>query len=123
MIGDRVGGNRCDFDPLPAEARTRHRHHYYGRTYYGIRYCRCSRGHHRALVVGGVAGAVAGQSIIGHGLLGAAAGGVGGAVAGRSDRPQHDRPSSLLLRPLDARTGVRCPFTRSKRRSFGRGSA
>jgi hypothetical protein len=33
-------------------------------------------------VVGGVAGAVAGPSIIGHGLLGAVAGGVGGAVAG-----------------------------------------
>jgi hypothetical protein len=67
---------------VPAEARTRHRHHhYYGRTYYGHRYCRRSPAT-TGTVVGGVAGAVAGPSIIGHGLLGAVAGGVGGAMAG-----------------------------------------
>lgn len=67
-----------------ADAATRHHrhHHYYGRTAYAHR-CRYSSGG-TGLVVGGVAGAVAGPSIIGHGLLGAAAGAVGGAVAGRA---------------------------------------
>jgi hypothetical protein len=65
-----------------ADARTRHhRHHYYGSTAYHR--CRYSSGG-TGLIVGGVAGAVAGPSIIGHGLLGAAAGAVGGAVAGRA---------------------------------------
>ncbi len=68
---------------VPAEAATRHRHHYYGRTHYRHKVCRYSRGTTGA-VVGGVAGAVAGPSIIGHGLLGAAAGGVGGLIAGRA---------------------------------------
>ena len=69
---------------VPADARTRHRHHhYYGRTAYHYRTCRHSSGG-TGLIVGGVAGAVAGPSIIGHGLLGAAAGAVGGAVAGRA---------------------------------------
>src|SRR5438128_3332382 len=69
---------------VPADARTRHHHHhYYGRTAYHYRACRYSPGS-TGLVVGGVAGAVAGPSIIGHGLLGAAAGAVGGAVAGRA---------------------------------------
>jgi uncharacterized protein YcfJ len=63
----------------PADAR--HRHHYYGRTYYAHKVCRRSSAT-TGTVVGGVAGAVAGPSIIGHGLLGAAAGAVGGAVAG-----------------------------------------
>lgn len=68
---------------VPADA-ARYRHHrYYGRTYYGHRVCRYSRGSTGA-VVGGVAGAVAGPSLIGHGLLGAAAGAVGGVVAGRA---------------------------------------
>ena len=67
----------------PADAAVRHRHHYYGRTYYRHKVCRYSRGTTGA-VVGGVAGAVAGPSIIGHGLLGAAAGAVGGVVAGRA---------------------------------------
>ena len=67
---------------VPADARTRH-HHYYGKTAYHYRTCRHSSGG-TGLVVGGVAGAVAGPSIIGHGLLGAAAGAVGGAVAGRA---------------------------------------
>jgi alanine dehydrogenase len=69
---------------VPADAATRHhRHHYYGRTAYHYRYCRRSNGG-TGLIVGGVAGAVAGPSIIGHGVLGAIAGGVGGAVAGRA---------------------------------------
>jgi uncharacterized protein YcfJ len=68
----------------PASAATRHhRHHYYGRTAYHYRACRHSPGS-TGLVVGGVAGAVAGPSIVGHGLLGAAAGAVGGAIAGRA---------------------------------------
>jgi hypothetical protein len=68
---------------VPADARTRHHHHYYGKTAYHYRTCRHSSGG-TGLIVGGVAGAVAGPSIIGHGLLGAAAGAVGGAVAGRA---------------------------------------
>lgn len=65
----------------PADATTRHRHHYYSRTAYRHKVCRRSSAT-TGTVVGGVAGAVAGPSIIGHGLLGAAAGAVGGAVAG-----------------------------------------
>ena len=64
---------------VPADAR--HRHHYYGRTAYRHKVCRRSPAT-TGTVVGGVAGAVAGPSIIGHGLLGAVVGGVGGAVAG-----------------------------------------
>ena len=65
----------------PADARHR-RHHYYGRTYYGQRYCRYSSGT-TGLVAGGVGGAVVGSKVIG-GPLGAIAGAVGGAVAGRA---------------------------------------
>lgn len=65
----------------PADARTRHRHHYYGRTHYRHKVCRRSSAT-TGTVVGGVAGALAGPSIIGHGLAGAVVGGVGGAVAG-----------------------------------------
>ena len=70
----------------PASAATRHhhhRHHYYGRTAYYHHGCRYSNGG-TGLLAGGVVGAVAGPSIIGHGLLGAAAGAVGGAIAGRA---------------------------------------
>ena len=67
---------------VPAEARTHH-HHYYGRTAYAQKYCRHSSGT-TGLVAGGVAGAVVGQSVVGHGLLGTAAGAVGGALAGRA---------------------------------------
>jgi hypothetical protein len=67
---------------VPAGAATRHhRHHYYGRTAYRHKVCRRSPAT-TGTVVGGVAGAVAGPSIVGHGLLGAVVGGVGGAVAG-----------------------------------------
>lgn len=66
---------------VPADATTRHRHHYYGRTAYRHKVCRRSPAT-TGTVVGGVAGAVAGPSIVGHGLLGAVVGGVGGAVAG-----------------------------------------
>src|SRR2546430_16127919 len=71
---------------VPADAR--HRHHYYGRTYYRHKVCRRSSAT-TGTVVGGVAGAVAGPSIIGHGILGAVAGGGGGAGAcgGRQRRP------------------------------------
>jgi hypothetical protein len=58
-------------------------HHYHGRTVYAYRACRHSPGT-AGLVTGGVVGAVAGPSIIGHGVLGAVAGGVGGALAGRA---------------------------------------
>ena len=67
---------------VPADARVR-RHHYYGRTYYGHRYCRYSSGT-TGLVAGGVTGAVVGHSLIGGGLAGTALGAVGGAVAGRA---------------------------------------
>lgn len=66
---------------VPADGATRHRHHYYGRTAYRHKVCRRSHAT-TGTVVGGVAGAVAGPSIVGHGLLGAVVGGVGGAVAG-----------------------------------------
>lgn len=69
------------FEVAPAEAR--HRHHYYGRTTYRHKVCRYSSGR-TGLIAGGVAGAVAGPGLIGHGLLGAAAGAVGGAIAGRA---------------------------------------
>lgn len=65
---------------VPAQAR--HRHHYYGRTYYGHRYCRYSSGT-TGLVAGGVGGAVVGSKVIG-GPVGLVAGAVGGAVAGRA---------------------------------------
>jgi uncharacterized protein YcfJ len=66
---------------VPANATTRHRHHYYGRTAYKHKVCRRSPAV-TGTVVGGVAGAMVGHSVLGHGLLGAAAGAVGGAVAG-----------------------------------------
>jgi len=66
---------------VPAQATTRHRHHYYGRTAYRHKVCRRSPAT-TGTVVGGVTGAVVGHSLIGHGLLGVAAGAVGGAVAG-----------------------------------------
>jgi len=63
-----------------ADAATRH-HRYHSSTRYRHKICRRSSAT-TGTVVGGVAGAVAGPSIIGHGLLGVAAGAVGGAVAG-----------------------------------------
>jgi hypothetical protein len=66
---------------VPAGARTHHRHHYYGRTAYTHKVCRRSNAA-AGKVAGGVAGAVVGHSLIGHGLLGVAAGAVGGVVAG-----------------------------------------
>ena len=66
---------------VPADARTHHRHHYYGRTAYRHKVCRRSPAV-TGTVVGGVTGAVVGHSLLGHGLLGTAAGAVGGAVAG-----------------------------------------
>ena len=65
---------------VPADAR--HRHHYYGRTYYRHKVCRYSSGT-TGLVAGGVGGAVVGSKVIG-GPVGAIAGAVGGAVAGRA---------------------------------------
>jgi uncharacterized protein YcfJ len=66
---------------VPAYARTHHRHHYYGRTAYRHKVCRRSPAV-TGTVVGGVAGAVVGHSVLGHGLLGTVGGAVGGAVAG-----------------------------------------
>lgn len=67
---------------IPAEAATRHhRHHYYGRTVYRHKVCRRSHAV-TGTVVGGVAGAVVGHSLLGHGILGTVAGAAGGAVAG-----------------------------------------
>ena len=66
---------------VPADAATRHRHHYYGRTGYVHKVCRRSSAT-TGKVVGGVAGALVGHSLLGHGLLGTAAGAVGGVVAG-----------------------------------------
>ncbi|MGZ2412070.1 outer membrane lipoprotein SlyB [Sphingomonas sp. F9_3S_D5_B_2] len=67
----------------PADARRTRHHRYYGHTTYRHKVCRYSRGR-TGLLAGGVVGAVAGPSIVGHGLLGAAAGAVGGAIAGRA---------------------------------------
>jgi uncharacterized protein YcfJ len=66
--------------PAPADAR---RHHYYSRSRYYYRACRRSSGT-TGLVAGGVAGALVGRSVLGHGLLGTAGGAVGGALAGRA---------------------------------------
>lgn len=66
---------------VPADAATLHRHHYYGRTATHYKVCRHSSAT-TGKVAGGVAGALVGHSILGHGLLGAAAGAVGGVVAG-----------------------------------------
>lgn len=67
---------------VPADAR--HRHHYYGRTYYyRHKVCRYSSGT-TGLVAGGVGGAVVGSQVIGHGIIGPVAGAVGGALAGRA---------------------------------------
>ena len=66
---------------VPAQATTRHRHHYYGRTAYRHKVCRRSSAT-TGKVVGGVTGAVVGHSVLGHGLLGTAAGAVGGVIAG-----------------------------------------
>ena len=66
---------------VPADAR--HRHHYYGRTYYRHKVCRYSSGT-TGLVAGGVGGAVLGSRVIGGGIVGTAAGAVGGALAGRA---------------------------------------
>ena len=68
---------------VPADARTHHRHYYYGRTYYRHKVCRRSSGT-TGLVAGGVAGAVVGHNVIGGGLAGTAVGAVGGALAGRA---------------------------------------
>ncbi len=68
----------------PADARShRGRHYYYGQTGYSYRYCRHSSGE-TGLIAGGVGGALLGNSVIGHGILGTAAGAVGGALAGRA---------------------------------------
>ncbi|MGN6850711.1 MAG: glycine zipper 2TM domain-containing protein [Sphingomicrobium sp.] len=83
---------------VPAEARTHHRHHYYGRTYYRHKVCRRSSGT-TGLVAGGVAGAVVGHNVIGGGLAGTAVGAVGGALAGRA-----------IDRSMTA--GRRCYYTR-----------
>ncbi len=102
---------------VPAEAARHRRHHYYGHTHYRHKVCRYSRGS-TGLIAGGVAGAVVGPSLIGHGLLGAAAGAVGGAVAGRAI----DRSSTAHRRcyiPLSADAGGQCPL----QHRFGRGSA
>jgi hypothetical protein len=73
---------------VPADAR--HRHHYYGRTYYRHKVCRYSSGT-TGLVAGGVGGAVVGSKVLG-GPVGAIAGAVGGAVAGRAiDRASTSR--------------------------------
>lgn len=67
--------------PIAAPAAAATRHHYYSHTRYRHKVCRRSPAT-TGTVVGGIAGAVAGPSIVGHGLLGAVVGGVGGAVAG-----------------------------------------
>ena len=102
---------------VPAEAARHRRHHYYGHTHYRHKVCRYSRGS-TGPIAGGVAGAVVGPSLIGHGLLGAAAGAVGGAVAGRAI----DRSSTAHRRcyyPVSADAGGQCPL----QHRFGRGSA
>ena len=70
----------------PAEAQSRHVKRYHGKSarYYNHRRtCRRSPGN-TGLIVGGVAGAIAGPSIVGHGLLGNIAGGAAGALGGRA---------------------------------------
>jgi hypothetical protein len=76
---------------LPTTAAQAHRSHYRHshRVYaqepqtYRYRNCRPSSGT-TGLIAGGVGGAVLGQSIVGHGLLGAAVGAGAGALGGRA---------------------------------------
>ena len=63
MMATTLAATTATSFAVPAEAR-HHRHHYYGRTYYGHRYCRYSSGT-TGLVAGGVAGAVVGHNVIG----------------------------------------------------------
>lgn len=69
--------------------RSRYRHYHGSRVYrqadanYRYRNCRPSSGT-TGLIAGGVGGAVLGQSIVGHGLLGAAIGAGAGALGGRA---------------------------------------
>ena len=58
-----------------------HHHHYYSSSHYHYKYCRHSSAT-TGKVVGGVTGALVGNSVLGHGLLGTAAGAAGGVVAG-----------------------------------------
>ena len=106
----------------PANAHTTtyaHKHRYKGRVHYARKYCRRSPAT-TGKVVGGVAGAVAGPSIIGHGLLGAAVGAVGG-VGRRCDRPHRDGQAPLLL-PLGSRRARTCPLMPSTAGLSGRAS-
>lgn len=68
-----------------AEARHHYYHHYYRGANYAYRGRRCTHsGGTTGAVVGGTAGALAGNGILGHGALGTVAGGVGGFFAGRA---------------------------------------
>ena len=65
--------------PMSADARTYNRGSYYHRSQ------RCTHsGGTTGAVAGGVGGALAGRSVLGHGLLGTAAGAAGGFFAGRA---------------------------------------
>lgn len=69
---------------VPAgKAEARRTHSYRGRSATYYRGCRHSAGT-TGLVAGGVGGALVGQSILGHGLLGTVAGAGAGALAGRA---------------------------------------
>lgn len=88
IIGTALAATTATAFEVPADAR--HRHHYYGRTYYRHKVCRYSSGT-TGLVAGGVGGAVVGSKVLG-GPVGAIAGAVGGAVAGRAiDRASTER--------------------------------
>lgn len=69
-----------------AEARRHYTRHYADNRYNGEgrrKVCRHSSGT-TGLVAGGVGGALAGQGVLGHGILGTVAGAAGGAFAGRA---------------------------------------
>lgn len=69
-----------------AEARRHYKRHYANNYYNGEgrrKVCRHSSGT-TGLVAGGVGGALAGQGLLGHGILGTVAGAAGGAFAGRA---------------------------------------
>jgi outer membrane lipoprotein SlyB len=66
-----------------AQSHRYSKHHYSKRNTRHVKRCRRSSGT-TGLVAGGVGGAVLGNEVLGHGLLGAAAGGVAGALGGRA---------------------------------------
>ena len=84
MMATAIGATTLVGIAAPADARHRHnRKHYHSQSAYNGHYCRHSSATTGA-IAGGVGGAVLGNQVLGHGLLGAGAGAVAGVVAGKA---------------------------------------